>query len=211
MIADDNNMIRQGIRCLLELVEDVKVIGEISNGTEVVEIVENNQPDILLLDVEMPQKNGIEILQQLKSNDKTKHIKVIILTLHSKVEYVMEAVKHNCDGYILKTSRFEVLKKTIKTVMDDVKYIEPELIPILNHKLANSVEEEKGREKLTSREVEVLKLVASGLANKEIADQLNISERTVKNHISNIFKKINVTDRTQAAIFAIKYNIIDIG
>ncbi len=211
MIADKNNMIRQGIKYLLDLVDNIDVLGEISDGTKVVDFVAEYKPDILLLDIDMPQMNGIDILHSIKNNNKTKNVKVVILTLHSKVEYVMEAVKQNCDGYILKTSRFENLKKAIKSVMEDVKYIEPELIPILNNRLANSVEEERGREKLTSREIEVLKLVASGMANKEIADMLDISERTVKNHISNIFKKINVTDRTQAAIFAIKYNIIEIG
>ena len=136
--------------------------------------------------------------------------KVIILTIHNEVDYLIKALDNGCDGYVLKDSDFNTLKKAIYSVYSGDTYIEPSLMPLLNASLAErDVLKEKVSD-LTKRELEVLKMIASGAFNKEIALTLNISERTVKNHVSNIFKKIGVSDRTQAAVFAIKNNIISI-
>ncbi|MFR7631935.1 MAG: LuxR C-terminal-related transcriptional regulator [Lachnospira eligens] len=136
--------------------------------------------------------------------------KVIVLTIHNEIEYLVKALEIGCDGFILKDSDFDTLKKAIFSVYSGETYIEPSLMPLLNSSLAErDVLKEKVSD-LTRREMEVLKMIASGAFNKEIALTLNISERTVKNHVSNIFKKIGVSDRTQAAVFAIKNNIISI-
>ena len=136
--------------------------------------------------------------------------KVIVLTIHNEIEYLIKALEIGCDGFILKDSDFDTLKKAIFSVYSGETYIEPSLMPLLNSSLAErDVLKEKVSD-LTRREMEVLKMIASGAFNKEIALTLNISERTVKNHVSNIFKKIGVSDRTQAAVFAIKNNIISI-
>ena len=133
-----------------------------------------------------------------------------ILTIHNEIEYLVKALEIGCDGFILKDSDFDTLKKAIFSVYSGETYIEPSLMPLLNSSLAErDVLKEKVSD-LTRREMEVLKMIASGAFNKEIALTLNISERTVKNHVSNIFKKIGVSDRTQAAVFAIKNNIISI-
>ena len=127
-----------------------------------------------------------------------------------EIEYLIKALDIGCDGYVLKDSNFETLKKAIFAVYSGETYIEPSLMPLLNASLAErDVLKEKVSD-LTRRELEVLKMIASGAFNKEIASTLNISERTVKNHVSNIFKKIGVSDRTQAAVFAIKNDIISI-
>ena len=136
------------------------------------------------------------------------NVKVLILTVHGEIEYLLKAVDIGVDGYILKDSESSELKKAINAVINGESYIQPKLIPALNNRLvARDVDKDK-IDLLTARELEVLIQVANGKLNKEIATSLNISERTVKNHISNIFKKIEVSDRTQAAVFAIKNDII---
>ena len=166
------------------------------------------RPDILLLDINMPKMNGIEVLEALKA--KKDPVKVLILTVHSEVEYLVKAVDIGANGYILKDSGSVELKQAIMDIINNDSYIQPSLIPALNSRLINRDMDKEKLKSLTKREVEILAQVASGMFNKEIANNLGISERTVKNHISNIFKKIDVSDRTQAAVFAIRNNIINL-
>ena len=208
MIADDHNLMREGIKQLLELDGNIKVIAEAGDGVECLEKLKEYNPDILLLDINMPEKNGIEVLKTLKE-DKL-DVKVLMLTLHNEVEYLVKSVDNGVDGYIMKDSESAELKKAIFMVLSGKTYIQPSLIPELNFHLANRDVEKDKIDFLTKRELEVLIQVANGMSNKEIALNLDISERTVKNHISNIFKKIDVSDRTQAAVFAIKNNIIKV-
>lgn len=206
MLADDHVLMREGIRQLLEFDGSIEVIAEANDGEECIEKLKTVHPQILLLDINMPKKNGIEVLQEIKN--KNINVKVLILTVHGEIEYLLKAVDIGVDGYILKDSEFSELKKAINAVINGESYIQPKLIPALNNRLvARDVDKDK-IDLLTARELEVLIQVANGKFNKEIATSLNISERTVKNHISNIFKKIEVADRTQAAVFAIKNDII---
>lgn len=206
MIADDHSLIREGLKQLLEFDGSIEIVGEASNGIECLERLNDFNPEVLLLDINMPEKNGIEVLKEMKSLGSL--VKVLILTVHNELEYLMEAVEIGVDGYILKDSESSELKKAIQAVLEGENYIQPSLIPALNNQLVNRDIEKDKINLLTNRELEVLIQVANGMFNKEIATNLNISERTVKNHISNIFKKIDVSDRTQAAVFAIKNNII---
>lgn len=206
MIVDDHALVREGLRRLLEIDGDIQVIAEASDGVECLEKLKTVKPDVLLLDINMPNKNGLEVLQEIHNNEWD--IKVLILTVHNEVEYLVKAVDIGMDGYLLKDSDFVELKRAITAVMEGENYIQPSLIPILNFRLmARDVDKDKINS-LTKRELEVLEQVANGMFNKEIANLLDISERTVKNHISNIFKKIEVSDRTQAAVFAIRNDII---
>ncbi len=206
MLADDHVLMREGIRQLLEFDGSIEVIAEANDGEECIEKLKTVHPQILLLDINMPKKNGIEVLQEIKN--KNINVKVLILTVHGETEYLLKAVDIGVDGYILKDSESSELKKAINGVINGESYIQPKLIPALNNRLvARDVDKDK-IDLLTARELEVLIQVANGKFNKEIATSLNISERTVKNHISNIFKKIEVSDRTQAAVFAIKNDII---
>ncbi len=206
MIVDDHSLIREGLKQLLEFDGTIKVVGEASNGIECLEKITICNPDVLLLDINMPEMNGIEVLKKMKEDGT--QIKVLILTVHNEMDYLMKAVDIGVDGYILKDSESSELKKAIRAVKDGENYIQPSLIPALNSQLVNRDFDKDLISSLTNRELEVLVQVANGMFNKEIATNLNISERTVKNHISNIFKKIDVSDRTQAAVFAIKNNII---
>lgn len=210
MIADDHAMMREGIRHLLEFDGSVSVIAEAKDGTECLSILSSLDilPDVLLLDINMPNQNGIEVLQEIR-NKKMK-LKVLILTVHNEVEYLLKAIDIGADGYLLKDSGFDDLQKAITAVMEGNEYIQPSLIPALNARLIKRDTDKEKIESLTKRELEVLILVANGMFNKEIALHLNISERTVKNHLSNIFKKIDVADRTQAAVFVIRNGLIQL-
>lgn len=206
MLADDYVLMREGIRQLLEFDGSIEVIGEASDGEECLQKLEKVKPDVLLLDINMPKLNGIEVLEEIKR--KKINVKVLILTVHNEVDYLIRAVDIGVDGYILKDSESAELKKAIMTVMDGESYIQPKLIPMLNKRLITRDSDKEKLESLTGREKEVLIEVANGMFNKEIATSLHISERTVKNHISNIFKKLDVSDRTQAAVFAIKNDLV---
>ena len=208
MLADDHVLIREGIKQLLEFDGSMKVIAEASDGIECLEKLKNVKPDILLLDINMPNMNGIDVLKELK--EKNDPLKVLILTVHSEVEYLVKAVDIGANGYILKDSGSAELKQAINAVIDEGSYIQPNLIPALNSRLINRDMDREKLASLTKREVEILTQVACGMFNKEIAVNLNISEITVKNHISNIFKKIDASDRTQAAVFAIRNNIVNL-
>ena len=206
MIADDHVLMREGVKQLLEFDGSIEVIAEAADGLECLESLKSVKPDVLLLDINMPNKNGIEVLKEIKSNNID--VKVLILTVHNEVEYLLKSVDIGVDGYILKDSESAELKKAINYVYNGESYIQAKLIPSLNSRLVNRDIDKEKIESLTKRELEVLIQVANGMFNKEIAIILSISERTVKNHISNIFKKIEVNDRTQAAVFAIKNNLI---
>ena len=208
MIAYDHSMIREGLKNLLELDGDIQVIAEAVDGEDCLNKLQVVKPDVLLLDINMPKKNGLEVLKSLKS--KKSKLKVLVLTVHNEIEYLMKAVDIGVNGYVLKDSESAELKKAIFTVAEGESYIQPSLIPALNAKMIETNKDAEKIKSLTKRELDVLKLLAVGMYNKEVGKRLEISERTVKNHVSNIFKKLGVTDRTQAAVFAIRNNLVQI-
>ena len=206
IIADDHMMIREGLKQLLELDGTMKVIPEANDGEECLNLLNKKiHPDILLLDINMPKKNGIEVLEYIKQNKIP--VKVLILTVHNEVEYLLKAVDIGIDGYLLKDSSYDELKEAIDVVISGNTYIQPSLLPALNESMEDYALDKEKIECLTKRELDVLRLISEGCSNKKISDELTISERTVKNHISHIFRKIDVEDRTQAAVFAIRNKI----
>lgn len=206
IIADDHMMIREGLKQLLELDGTMKVIAEANDGEECLNLLNKKiHPDIFLLDINMPKKNGIEVLEYIKQNKIP--VKVLILTVHNEVEYLLKAVDIGIDGYLLKDSSYDELKEAIDVVISGNTYIQPSLLPALNESMEDYALDKEKIELLTKRELDVLRLISEGCSNKKISDELTISERTVKNHISHIFKKIDVEDRTQAAVFAIRNKI----
>jgi len=206
LIADDHSIVREGLKQLLELEKDFEVIGQASNGLETIQMVKELNPDVLLLDINMPVMNGIKALKQMKEEDvKTK---TIILTIHEEREYLLETIQLGAIGYVLKDSDSLSLGKAIRDAYRGESYIQPklaaELVREFNKPKINRMSYEC---ELTQREYEVLTQIAEGMNNKDIASKLFISEKTVKNHVSSIFRKIDVNDRTQAAIYAFKHNI----
>lgn len=208
IIADDHKMVREGLRRILEFDGEIQVIDEADNGEECIKKIRSSKPDIVLLDINMPVMNGIEALQEIRK--KKLKTKVIILTVHNEIEYLLRAVDIGIDGYVLKDSDAHELIRAVTSVYEGDKFIQPSLIPLLNSKLIARDLDAERLEQLSKREIEVLKLVAVGMFNKEIGVELGISERTVKNHLSSIFKKIDSSDRTQAAVFAIRNGLVDI-
>lgn len=208
IIADDHLMLREGIRQLLEFDQTIEVVAEANDGVECLEKINSVKADVLLLDINMPNKNGLETLKEIRNSKN--NIKVLMLTVHEEVEYLVKAIEIGVEGYILKDSGSAELKKAIYSVLNGESYIQQKLIPVLNHYLIHKDDDRDKLKLLTKREVEVLIEVAKGNFNKDIALHLNISERTVKNHMVSIFKKIDVADRTQAAVFAIKNNLVKI-
>lgn len=208
ILADDHALIREGLKNLLEYDGTFKIIAEASDGDECLEKCHNNIADILLLDINMPKMNGLDTLKKIRKEKLP--LKVLMLTVHNETEYLVKAIDIGIEGYILKDSGFAELKKAIETIVSGESYIQPSLIPALNNYLIRKDTDKDKIDSLTKREIEVLIQVANGKFNKEIANNLDISERTVKNHLSNIFKKIEVSDRTQAAVFTIKNNLIQL-
>ncbi len=206
LLVDDHLLVRQGIKKILELEEDLEVVGEAGDGGEALELLRNIEVDVVLLDINMPGMNGIETLEKIKNMDKEP--KVIMLTFHEEREYLLETIELGANGYILKDAESDSLIRGIRDVYKGGSYVHPSLAGELVKKYKQGESkpdpDKEALRRLTRREREVLKLISQGMNNREIANTLFISEKTVKNHVSNIFKKIHVNDRTQAAIFALK-------
>lgn len=207
LIVDDHVLIREGIKQILELENDISVIGQAGNGEDAFNKAIELNPDIILLDINMPKLNGIEALRRFK--DMGVKSKVIILTIHEDREYILKTLKLGADGYILKDSDADSLINGIRNVFKGQKYIQQSVADLVkessNSDAYNIINSKINS--LTKREYEVLILIAEGLNNKDIADRLFISEKTAKNHVSNILKKLDLNDRVQVAIFAYKNNI----
>lgn len=216
VIADDHMLLRQGIKNVLELEADIKVVGEAADGEEALRVTQECKPDVLLLDINMPRLNGLEVTKQLRmSPAKTK---VIVLTINDDETYVMEIIKAGAAGYLLKDIEPGMLVQAIRSVCKGDTFIYPTLANRLFGEMKRQREEElhtlatlrdkRREERLTYREIDVLQLVCKGMSNQEVASQLFLSEKTVKNHLTNIFRKLNVSDRTQAVLYAIKNKIV---
>jgi DNA-binding NarL/FixJ family response regulator len=212
VIADDHSLLRQGIKNVLELEPDFQVIGEAGDGEESIRKVLELDPDIVLLDINMPKLNGLEVTRRLR--DAGADAKVIILTIHDDENYVLEVIKAGAAGYLLKDIEPGMLMKAIRTVQEGESFIYPTLAKRLFGQISKTDEKKdqvsyrRSEARLTEREVEVLHLISRGMSNQEIAHKLYLSEKTVKNHLTNVFRKINVTDRTQAVLYAIKHKIV---
>ncbi len=208
LIADDHPLFRQGIKQILELENDITVVAQAANGDEAVRLTREHKPDVILMDINMPGSNGLQAIKEIK--DENINSKIIVLTIHEDREYLIKTIQMGAEGYVLKDAEPSVLIGAIRSVHQGQSYIQPnmtkELVKEFN-RLTLHGRERNGENRLTAREREVLKLIAEGMINKEIATKLYISEKTVKNHVSSIFRKLNVSDRTQAAIYAIKHNI----
>ncbi len=208
MIAEDHSMIREGLKKLLELEPDIRVIAGFSDGKVAVDRYLEIHPDVVVLDINMPVLNGLEALEKIKAMDNS--AKVVMLTIHQDRQYLLKALELGALGYILKDAEATVLIDAVRSVYNGQTYIQPSMArELVNEykRIKNGADDPQSL--LTERETEVLKLLSKGMLNKEIANVLYISEKTVKNHISSIFRKLEVQDRTQAAVFAIKNKIAE--
>jgi len=208
LVADDHHVVRRGLVFFLKTQKDIDIIGEASNGKEVIALSEKLKPDIILMDIMMPVINGIEATRIITTNQPD--VKILILTSFSDQDHVLPALEAGASGYQLKDIQPDDLVRAIHDLMIGQKQLHPKAT---SHVLAN-LSGDKNRplqnlQSLTKRELEVLKEIAKGKSNKEIATTLYITEKTVKTHVTNILSKLELADRTQAALFAVKNYLVD--
>jgi DNA-binding NarL/FixJ family response regulator len=207
IICDDQAIIRDGLEMLLNLEKDIEVLGQAQDGAEAVELVKKISPDLVLMDLKMPGMNGIEATRQIRAN--YPGVKVLVLTTYDDDEWVFDAIRAGASGYLLKDTPRQEVVKAIKGTVAGKSFVDPAVAG----KFLNQVVEKQSQpsslitDKLTGREVDVLCLLAGGLNNADIAKRLHLSEGTVRNHVSAIFAKLNVSDRTQAAVIAIHHGL----
>jgi NarL family two-component system response regulator LiaR len=202
LVADDHAIVRKGIRALLATEPDIEVVGEAENGREAVTEAERLQPDVILMDLVMPEVDGIEAIRRITGRQP--EARILVLTSFAADDKVFPAIKAGALGYLLKDSGPEELVQAIHQVYRGESSLHPTIARKLLHELSRPSERPPTPEPLTEREVEVLRLVARGLSNQEIADQLVISEATVRTHVSNILGKLHLASRTQAALYALR-------
>lgn len=206
LIADDHDLIRQGLKRIISFEEDMEIVCEAENGEKVLENIKQHELDVILLDCNMPVMNGIQVLESIKQQEN--NIKVIMLTVENDRSTIHKAIDIGADGYMLKDSAGTEIVNAIRLVKKGEKYIDKSLVSILFTDI--KIKEKKASnvlDSLSQRELEVLLKISQGLSNKEIGAQLYLSEKTVKNYATNLFRKINASDRVQATIIAIQNNI----
>jgi DNA-binding NarL/FixJ family response regulator len=205
IIADDHALLRESMRNLLDRQEDIEVVGEASDGEEAVALSSKLKPDIAVMDIVMPKLNGIEATKEIKKVSPCTAI--LILTAYDDPQYVLALLEAGAAGYLLKSARGSDVVAAIRAVREGESVLHPSIIAmLLKRAMGIQIEENKfrGKEKLTEREVEVLRLAALGMSNKEIAGKLSVTVRTVKAHISNVFSKMDVASRTEAILKAMR-------
>jgi DNA-binding NarL/FixJ family response regulator len=205
LIADDHRLFRQGLRQLCELLGDFEVVGEAENGQEAVDLARRLKPDVILMDINMPILDGVQATHFITEENPS--ARVIILTMYRQDQYVLEAIKAGARGYLLKDIDEQELVNAVQAIHQGEAMINPSLASkVLDEfrRLSEAVAETEGIEQLTQGEMEVLRLVARGADNKTIAQQLALSERTVANRLSNVYQKLQVNSRTQAALVALR-------
>jgi len=208
MIVDDHAIVRQGLRYYLSMQADIEVAGEASDGQEAVELAAELAPDVVLMDMIMPVMNGIEAAERIRET--LPAAKVIMLTTFSDQEQVVSAIRAGAQGYLLKDTDPVEIAEAIRGVHAGIPQLHPSVTTQLMAHLAAPQQEaapEARAESLTSREIDVLRLIAKGYSNKEIAAACDITEKTAKTHVSNILGKLGLADRTQAALFAVRQGI----
>ena len=209
VLADDHPIVRDGLRKLLTLEEDIEVVGEASDGREVVQVIQDTSPDILILDLRMPYMDGLATLQALQQLEKK--VKVIVLTASEDKNEFVQAMKLGCSGIVLKQTAPELIVKSIRKVNSGEIWLDSHTTAAVMRQFASPADmlaggtPGKGRERspLSQREREIVGLVAQGYKNREMAEKMFISEQTVKNHLHNIFDKLGVSDRLELALYAI--------
>jgi len=212
VLADDHVFVRDGIKSLLENEANIEVVGEATDGLEALKSVEINQPDLLILDIRMPNLTGIEVVEQLRSQNNL--VKIVMLSMHESEEYVLKSIKAGADGYLLKGSSKEEFLKALHTVSEGGKYFSGDISSILIGQLTHPTSFSETKQlisdemMITKREKEILTLLLSGKGNKEIAEALDISKRTAEVHRFNLMKKLKVKNLIELSNKATEYALV---
>lgn len=207
IICDDQAIVRDGLELLLKLEDDIQVVGLAQDGEQALELVEKLSPDLVLMDLKMPGMNGVEATRRIRSEYPS--VRVVVLTTFDEDEWVFDALRAGASSYLLKDTPREKVLEALRGSMEERAYLDPKVTTKVLRQVSSQQVFPKSTltEKLTAREIEVLKLIAHGFSNTEIAVRLFLSEGTVRNHVSAILSKLDVPDRTRAAIIAIRYGL----
>lgn len=208
LIVDDHAVVRQGLRAFLQTQDDVEIAGEAADGDEAIRQVRELVPDVVLMDLVMPKLDGIAAIREMRALSPS--TKVLVLTSFADDDKVFAAVKAGAAGYLLKDVRPQELGDAIRTVYRGEALLHPTVAAKLMQELAQSGRRQASPDSLTDRELDVLRLIARGMSNKEIALELGVAEKTVKTHVSNILQKLHLADRTQAALYAVRERLVDL-
>ena len=213
MIVDDHALFRRGLNMVLQEEDDIEVVGEAGDGHEALTTAEEAMPDVVLMDVRMPKRSGIEATTQMK--DLLPNCKILMLTISDEEADLYEAIKAGASGYLLKEISIEEVANAVRAVHAGQSLISPSMASKLLSEFATMVKKTDDRQtfpapRLTNRELEVLKLVAKGANNRDIAKELFISENTVKNHVRNILEKLHLHSRMEAVVYAVREKMLDI-
>lgn len=211
LIVDDHEVVRMGLRTLLDAHADLEVLGEAANASEAVDMALDEHPDVVLMDVRLPDESGIEACRKIRAADP--EIRVLMLTSYSDEEAIFSAIMAGASGYLLKKIGAEQLYRAVTAVGEGESLLDPNLSKAVVNRVLEICEGAPGRgiDALSAREKEILKLIAEGLTNQEIAERIFLSQKTVRNYVSSIFQKIDVSHRTQAAIYYLERNPADAG
>jgi DNA-binding NarL/FixJ family response regulator len=207
VIADDHSLVRQGLRRYLEMADGIEVVGEASTGGEAVDLVDRERPDIALMDIRMPEMDGLEAARTISA--RYPEVGIVMLTAYDDRHFVVEAVRAGARGYVLKARDAEHLTQTVRLVAGGNMVIDPQLVVVLADELNVAKHRERTAQSLTEREVEILQLLAFGHTNRDIAEKLFISPDTVKTHLEHIYQKLGATDRTAAVAEALRRRLIE--
>jgi len=207
IICDDQTIVRDGLEMLLKLESDIEVVGLADDGATAVELADKKKPDLVLMDLKMPVMNGVEAIRQIKARHP--EIKILVLTTYDDDEWVFDAIRAGASGYLLKDMSRDEVVKAIRGTVTGKTYVDPSVAGKVLRQASSRQTQPITliTSKLTDREVEVLRLIAKGFNNADIATRLFLSEGTVRNHVSAILAKLGVTDRTQAAVIAIQHGL----
>lgn len=208
LIADDHPVVRRGLASLIQIKEGMELVGEAADGVEAIEMARLLRPDVILLDLMMPRKDGLVAIEEIKQANP--EARILVITSFAEDDKVFPAIKSGALGYLLKDSPPDMLIQAIHDVYQGQSSLHPAIARKLIRELNQPSELPPTEEPLTRREVEVLRLVARGLSNQEIADQLVVSEGTVRIHVSNILNKLHLANRTQAALYALQEGLINL-
>ena len=207
LICDDHAVVRQGLATFLDLQDDIEIAGEAADGADAVAKAASLQPDVVLMDLVMPQLDGVEAIRRIRAADPD--AKIIVLTSYADDEKIFSAIRAGASGYLMKDVSPQDLAKAIRMARDGDPLLHPDVARrLMDHVSHPEPPGAAAVARLTAREVEVLRLIARGLANKEIARELVLSEKTVKTHVSNLLQKLDLGDRTQAALFAVRNGVV---
>jgi DNA-binding NarL/FixJ family response regulator len=208
MIADDQTLFRVGLARLLEEDPRVDIVGQAGDGAEAVKLAGSLSPDVVLMDLKMPNLDGIEATKQIVAQ--YPGVKVLLLTTFEADNHVIQALKAGASGYILKDSKPDSIVSSLLAVLAGERVMASAVANRVLEMLTGTTTPKEFYDGLTGREIEILKLLASGMANKQIAYKLKISEKTVRNHVSNMYEKLNIYDRSQAVLYAVRKGLVEI-